>query len=226
MRPLLLFLFLFFNCTQEVKAQWVDTLKTALRGRKSFDFRFESRNSFVDNERTEIQSLKFGITFGRKLSAGLGYSWLSTPVIQKIYVHDPELSKDTLINKSMKLNYVCTYVDFIFYKTKRWQYSVPMQFGIGGISFYHSYREIGYESQKRTILLYEPGVNVKYKIFSWLGIGANVGYRIVLKNNKYTGNKLNSPIYSAGVLIYWDKILVKLLPNNKKINEWFGSEEW
>ena len=215
----------FFIISFPIQGQWMDSLSNAFRGKKSFDFRFESRNSFLDNERTEVQSLKFGITFDRKLSLGLGYSWLSTPVVNPFYLYDEIIGRDTLINKTLRLNYVCPYIDFIFYKSKKWQYSIPMQFGIGNTYFTYAYRDIETKSKSRVILLYEPGVNVKYKIFSWLGIGANVGYRIVLKNNKYTGNKFNSPIYSAGVLIYWDKLALKLFPKNKKIVQWFGPEE-
>ena len=33
--------------------------------------------------------------------------------------------------RNLKFTYLCYYVDFVFYKTKRWQLSVPIQAGTG-----------------------------------------------------------------------------------------------
>lgn len=208
------------------RAQWMDTIANALNGKKALDFRFESRNSFVDNERIEIQSVKFGITFGKKISAGLGFSWLSTPIVNSLSIYDSELKIDTFVNNTLKMRYACTYVDFIFYKSKRWQYSIPTQFGIGRTGMSYTYKGINIAYPKRVIVLYEPGVNVKYKILSWLGLGANIGYRIVLKNKKVSENKFNSPVYSAGIVIYWDKLLMAIFPKNQKIQDKFGPDKW
>lgn len=221
-----IFILLFILLCYYGRSQFMDTLHAAFHGHKTFDFRFESRNSFVDYERVEVQSLKFGVTFGKKLSVGGGYSWLKTKLYEDFHVFDPEVKSDVIIKRRVKLNYMCYYVDFIFYKSKRWQYSIPTQFGTGFSRFEYSYKSPEIIKSKYLVFLYEPGVNVKYKIFTWLGVGANVGYRLVFKNNKYLAKKFNSPIYSAGVIIYWDQLALAVFPKNKLVNKWLGPVEW
>jgi hypothetical protein len=207
-------------------AQFMDSLHVAFNGHKSFDFRFESRNSFVDHGRVEVQSLKFGVTFGRKLSAGGGYSWLKTKLFDDYRIHDDDLNMDVTVKRRVKLNYFCYYVDYIFYKSKRWQYSIPTQFGTGFMQFEYAYKTPEIQKSKYLVFLYEPGVNVKYKIFTWLGLGGTVGYRLAFKNNKALGKKLNSPLYSGGVIIYWDQLALALFPKNKLAKKWLGPVEW
>jgi len=224
MKKLLCAIFVFSFCKYS-HAQFLDTLHVALNGSKTFDFRFESRNSFVNHDRIEVQSLKFGVTFGRKISVGGGYSWLKTPMFEKYKFNDAEIKKDTTINRRVRLNYLTYYVDYIFYKSKRWQYSIPTQFGTGFAKFSYDYKGVKNEA-KYLFFLYEPGINVKFKIFTWLGVGANVGYRIVFKNTKYLTNKFNSPVYSGGVIIYWDQLALALFPKNKLANKYLGPKEW
>lgn len=225
MRLSFLFIVLLF-CSMPASAQFMDTLHAAFTGHKSFDFRYESRNSFVNNERVEVQSLKMGVTFGKKISAGGGFSWLKTKMYDDFKIHDAALGRDTIIQRNVKLKYLCYYVDYIFYKSKRWQYSIPTQFGTGYSEFSYNYRDQGIQTSRYFIFLYEPGVNIKYKIFTWLGVGANVGYRLAFKNNKYLNKRLNSPIYSAGVIIYWDQLALAIFPKNKLVNKYLGPVEW
>ncbi|MFL5753399.1 MAG: hypothetical protein ACJ76F_08330 [Bacteroidia bacterium] len=211
---------------QSAKAQFMDTLHTAFTGKKTVDFRFEGRWSFVNHDLTTVQSLKMGINFGKKISLGGGYSWLKTDVKDNFVLHDNELKKDTSIFKTLRLHYVCYYADYIFYKSKRWQYSAPMQFGMGSTRFDYTYNGEKVKEAKHFIALYEPGINVKYKIFRWMGLGANVGYRIVLKNNNFLSKKFNSPFYSAGVLIYWNELALAMFPKNRKVQDKLGPSDW
>lgn len=206
-------------------AQLFDSLNTALHGSKAIDFRFESRNSFINHDRIEVQSLKIGVTFGKRITFGGGYSWLKTPLYDKYTYTDTELHKDTVLNQRIRLNYICYYMDYIFYKSKRWQYSIPTQFGTGYMKFNWNYKDINFQS-KSFFFLYETGVTVKYKFFTWLGAGANVGYRFIVKNNKRITNKFNSPIYSIGVIIYWNQLALAVFPKNKLANKWLGPVEW
>ncbi len=76
------------------------------------------------------------------------------------------------------------------------------------------------------IIFYEPGINVKYKFYTWLGVGATIGYRVALKTNRYLSGKLNSPLYSGGILIYWDQLAVAIFKKSKIVQKWLGPEEW
>jgi hypothetical protein len=223
-RTVCIILFLFqFQCTE---AQFLDSIWVAFKGKRSLLARYESRNSFADNARIEISSVKGGVTFGKRVSLGAGWCWLTTPVYEDYYINDPENGFQGNIRSKLKLQYFCFYGDYVFYKSRRWMYSVPMQFGVGETSMQYIYSGIKNSYGKSLLVLYEPGINVKFKMLSWLGLGVNVGYRMVLKNNKYVNRKLNSPVYSFGVLIWWDELARSLFPKNEKVKSILGESEW
>ncbi len=207
-------------------AQYMDTLRKIFRGNKSFDFRYEGRWSFVDHRAVGIKSIKLGVTFGRRISAGAGYSWLKSPIKEQFPYFDQDMKKDTLLYRNLKLRYFCYYVDYIFYKSQRWQYSIPMQIGLGRTEFSYSYNDLAIKEPRRFIALYEPAINVKYKIWKWLGLEANVGYRLVLKNNRFLSKTFNSPIYSAGIVVYWSELALSLFPRSAIVQEKLGPSEW
>jgi len=218
-------LFLLFMASQSASSQYMDTLRKAFSSSRTFDFRYESNNSFINHDRVEVQSLKFGVTFGKKITFGAGYCWLNSILFEKHKHFDVETKSDIYLNRRMRLNYFCYYFDYIYYKTKRWQYSIPTQFGSGIANFDYNYKGKNYH-EDFLLVFYEPGINVKYKFYNWLGIGASVGYRMVFKPNKYIASKFNSPLYSGGVLIYWDQLAVSVFKKNKLVQKWLGPEEW
>jgi opacity protein-like surface antigen len=206
-------------------AQYMDTLRKVFFGSRTFDFRYESKNSFINHDRVEIQSLKFGITFGRKITFGAGYCLLNTALFEKHKHFDEEIKAHVLVDRKFRFNYFCYYFDYIYFKTKRWQYSIPSQFGSGYAKFDYTYGDRKYH-EEFLIFLYEPGINIKYKFYNWLGVGATIGYRMALNTNKYLASKFNSPLYSGGVLIYWDQLAVSIFKKNKLVQKWLGPEEW
>lgn len=207
-------------------AQYMDTLRRALNGKKSVDFRFTSRNSFVDHERVEVLGLKLGVNFGKKIAVGAGYCWLSNPLYENVIIRDADLNKDTAVVKKFTMGYTALYADYIFFKNKRWQYSVPLQFGIGKMGFSWDYNGKKMKDPKQWFVVYEPEVNVKYKFFSWLGVEATVGYRIMLKNNRFLSKHFNSPLIAGGVIIYWNELALLAFPKNKLVQEKLGPSDW
>lgn len=211
---------------QIAQAQFLDSLLTSFKGKRSLMIRYESRNSFADHNHIEIASVKGGITFGKRVSLGAGWCWLTSPVYDKIYINDAENGFQDFVDSRLKLQYFCFYGDYVFHKTRRWIYSIPMQFGVGETKMQYTYQGAKHYYGKSPLVLYEPGVNVKFKVFSWLGLGANVGYRMILKNNKYVNRKMNSPVYSFGVLIWWDELARALFPKNEKVINLLGESDW
>ena len=70
-------------------------------------------------------------------------------------------------------------------------------------------------ADKRFVVIYEPGISVSYKIFKWLGAGADIGYRMMLRNNPAIPEKFNSPIYSFYGIIYWGELYKSIFPETK-----------
>jgi hypothetical protein len=225
---------LYFVCEcASYKAQWMDSIRDIFRHGYSIDARIESRNSFVNNQLINIQGLRLGLSFNRKLKVGCGFSWLKADGlnwlktnIKKDFYETNAIGKVDTISKFLKLSYVCVYADFVFYKTKRWQLSVPIQFGMGHLWFQTGKKfALRNRNPKYFLLLYEPGITVQYKIFKWAGIGADVAYRFALQDSKKTGERLSSPSLTFKVLIWFDQLFYELFPNSE-ITKKYGPGRW
>jgi hypothetical protein len=207
------------------EAQYADTLHQAFNSKKSFDCRYESKNSFFEGDRIEVVSLKLGTTFGKKISIGGGYCWLNSELNNSSFF--PNLD-GAVKNKNNRFTfrYLCYYVDFVFHKTKRWTLSSQVEFGGGFSKFQYLNNGEPNTGVGDFVGLYNPAINIRFKIFKWLGIGSTVGYRFMLVNDIAIVKRLNSPIYSAGVFVCWDELTFALFPKSKQVKKWLGESEW
>jgi hypothetical protein len=204
-----LFLFYFKG-----EAQIVDTFKVLLKSKSSLDLRLESHYSFINNDLANISGFRVGVSFKRKLRLGGGLSWLSSSITHNDY---KVTESNVLIYspKNLKLAYMAFYADFVFYKTKRWQVSVPIQTGVG-YSWYQTGHSYGFNSNKKYLFfLYEPGISTQFKIFKWCGLGVDVGYRFALKDRTYISERFSSPTYSFKLLFWADQLFYDLFPESK-----------
>lgn len=220
------FLLAFFLCLWfRQHAQLMDSIGYFLKQPYSIDARLESRNSFIDNQLISVSGVRLGLSFKRKLKLGIGLSWLESPVTEKFQSKNI-LGMDTSINRFLKFMYVCYYADFVFYKTKRWQLSVPIQVGTGA-SWFQSNNKYSFDnkSSKYFLLLYEPGITAQFKVFRWFGVGTDVAYRFTMKNNKKVSEKLMSPTYSFKILFWFDQLFYELFPSHE-LTKRFGPAEW
>ncbi len=215
---------IFFFISFCVKGQFLDTFKVFLRSRPSIDARLESRYSFINNTATKVTGVRLGLSFKRKLRVGLGYSWLDADVYENKMIIDAH-GNSRITNDYFKFGYVCFYADFVFHKNKRWQLSVPIQFGTGmyWTQYYDGIKNI--QSKKRFLLFYEPGITVQFKITKWLGLGLDVCGRLALRNTNYIGNKLNSFVLAPKLLIWFDQIFYSVAPKSK-LTKKFGPAYW
>lgn len=215
------------------KAQLLDTLQDLFRHKYSIDARLESRNGFIDNKLSSVSGVRLGLAFQRKFRFGLGVSWLKTQgsnwfreeISKDFYYANNSGGLDT-VSKYLKLAYLCLYADFVFYKTKRWQLSVPIQLGFGKL-WYQAGRNYVFSSRdpKYFLFLYEPGITVQYKIFKWAGLGTDVAYRFAMQNKKASGVHLSSPSLTFKLLLWFDQLFYDLFPHSE-ITRRFGPSYW
>jgi hypothetical protein len=218
------------------RAQYHDTLHEVFKHKSSIDARLESRYSFINNEIVSVTGVRLGVAFQRKLRIGGGISWLKSDYKSVFYPINPSGKKDTS-ERFLKFAYLCFYLDFVFYKTKRWQLSVPIQAGFGSLWFQ---KENAYDltgsDRKYFLALYEPGITAQFKVFKWFGLGADVAYRFSAKNNSKIREDLRiahtkykvlawSPTYSFKVLIWFDQLYYQVFPNSK-VTKRFGPAVW
>jgi len=196
-------------------AQYLDSLGEVIRGKANIDLRLESRWSFVNNELITISGVRIGAAFEKKLRLGGGLSWLKTPYSQ-IESTVNENGEPILITRYFKLAYLAAYADVVFYKTKRWQLSVPLQIG-AGFTWHQTVPQyqLSQMESKQFLFLYEPGITVQFKLTRWLGVGSDVAYRFTLKNNKKISEQLSSPTYSLKIMFWLDQLYFMVFPESE-----------
>lgn len=214
----------FFFILLNSKSQLLDSFNVILKSKSSLDLRIESRYSFIDNDFAGISGIRIGVSFRRKLRFGGGVSWLKSDIIENVYVPN-ENGNLVFTPRYLKLAYACVYADFVFYKTKRWQVSVPIQTGIGATWFQYQKSYQLNSSNKKLLLLYEPGISIHFKVLKWFGLGTGVGYRFAIKNNNEIKDRLSSPTYALKVLFWADQLYYDLFPKSK-ITEKRGPSSW
>lgn len=207
------------------KAQFLDSLHKAFAGKKNFDFGYDSRNSFIDHNRVNVQSLKVGVDFG-KISVGGGFSWLTTKITDQKVIHDKELNKDTSVQRQLSFSYLCYYVEYVYYKSRRWEFTIPMQIGVGKVGYAYNYKGVNNLAYQGYCFIYEPEVDVKFRVFRWIGLEADIGYRLLIKNDPLVKKTFNSPLFSFGTFVLWDELAVLVFKKNKWVQRKFGPSDW
>lgn len=208
----------------QLNAQLFDSLPSVFRQKQSIDARLESRYSFIGGDVAAMNGVRLGIAYQRKLRMGGGLSWLNTPLPARVPVYETATGFRNW--KYLKFAYLCYYIDVVFYKTKRWQLSVPLQLGTGMMWYQH---KRGYHlttgETKYFILFYEPGITVQYKITKWFGLGSDVAYRFALKDNRRVPQRLSSPTYSFKILFWFDQLYFDLFPESA-LTKKYGPAFW
>lgn len=223
MRRLFIILFVFTLCLLQLKTiaqPTLDTLQWCLKQKPHVFGKLDTRNSFIYNRRIKIFGLKTGLSFGKRLFIGLGYNQIypnakATKNFDKQIYYTNELNTTDSVTAKLQLFYLSAQVEYIYYRNKHWQLSMPLQIGVG--QTYYKYELFGNKqySERYTCLIYEPAISVEYRFVKWIGVGAEVGFRFMLTRNKEFNQHFNSPTYAFNLLIYYNEIFKSLFPNSK-----------
>jgi hypothetical protein len=195
----------------------LDTINMCLRQKPQLFAKLDGKNSFVENSRAKIFGAKLGISYGKRVHFGIGYNQLYPPsdgLDQVLYFRNDHSELFPVIAR-LHMYYVSAYAEYTFYTTKHWQLSMPLQFGIG--KSYYTYRLYGnkFRIDESFNFIYEPAISVEYKIVKWFGLGADVGYRFMVANDKHLNKNFTSPTYAFKFLIYYGEIYKSLFPRSK-----------
>lgn len=219
---LLVILFIVFF--QFVNGQIFDSLKVAFQKKPGIDVGLETRNSFLLNDTVKFRGIKLGVSFGKKIKIGLSYNWLKSNIYNQVsYFYDS--SRDTT-KGYFKMAYLSIYTKIVYHKNKRWEYSTPLQFGYGS-SWIQQSSKLSFKNQqfKKNMIVYEPTVSVQFKLFKWLGIAGNIGYRFVWHKDEKIINHLNGPIYVLNINFMLEQLFFEAFPESE-ITKRFGPAEW
>ncbi len=202
------FCFVLFSKAQPT----LDTLKQCLQAKPHLFAKLDTRNSFIENSRAKIFGIKAGLNYNSRLYFGIGYNQLYPPADkfdEKIYFKTEKNITDSAV-AALKLFYISIHVEYVFYQTKHWQLSMPLQMGIGETYYKYKYLDENKKIEENINFVYEPAISVEYKFLKYFGIGAEVGYRFMIANNRKLNEKFTSPIYAFSLFIYYSEIYKSL----------------
>ncbi|MBK0404858.1 hypothetical protein I5M27_17840 [Adhaeribacter sp. BT258] len=165
-----------------------------------FVFNFDTRYTLFENERIRVSGLKTGIEWHNKFRTGVGYYFMRNPHITKFPVSAADQSAT---EARVKFYYGAVYGEYVLLKNAKWELSLPVQAGLGKLKNEH-YSASGklLRAQTDPLYLLEPSVAGHYKVWSWAGIGAGLGYRQMLGQAHLETNHLNAPIYYIKVKLF------------------------
>jgi|GEM_PF-807518 hypothetical protein len=192
-----------------------DSIYASMHGRISLAGGLDSRNSFINNRKAHIWGVKVAAEFGELIQLGIGYNRLDDDLTKRIYYVNSAFENDSATGK-LKMDYWSWYARYVFYRKGRWKFSViPFQLGIGRSRYMYEVNNQKLYAQKKSILVYETGFSVSFKVCRWLGVGGDIGVRYMVKPNPYIPEKFNGPQYAFYAVIYWTEILRAVAPENR-----------
>jgi hypothetical protein len=204
----------FFFCTQQVNAQVFDSIQASLSTKPHLIGGFATKSTFIGGFSSPIFTAKAGIDFDNRIRMGVGLSWLKLPDYRSDRDNTPffisksftDYSGFHTVHPALQFRYLNFFLDYVYYKNGKWQFSIPIQFGVGDSRYKYNFNGVNVIESRHTIFLYEPAVSGQYKILKWFGVGLDVGYRVMVVSNKNIGTKFNSPMYDIKALIFWGEL--------------------
>ncbi len=106
--------------------------------------------------------------------------------------------------RQIYFNYISLRAEYTYYKTRHWEFSVPVSIGLGKGNI-DDFDKVGTlysprPSRKAAIVPLEVGVSGVYLIWKWLGLSAGLSYRANLSNFKHY-EEFSAMNYTFGVSV-------------------------
>lgn len=220
-RQFLIYFLLFI--TQSIYSQQKDialpedfekVILNSLKTKPKLFFKFDSRNSFISSQKAFINGFKIGLDYNNVMRIGGGIAYLQGDIL-KDYKNIYYPGSTTVAR--LHFNYFNSFAEYVFFKNKKWQFTIPVQIGFGSSYFeYIDFTKKKIKLDERPVFLYEPSITGQYKFFSWLGCGGGIGYRLMLINNRSIKQKFTSPIYELGLRFFFRDLYKSLFIKRKE----------
>ena len=182
----------------------LDTIRESFHSKPKLFFQIDAYNSFVSSEPANTFGFRAGLEFNKRVRITLGYYNLTSDIVKPKLITGVFAIGDTTLNAKLDMSYVTGSFEYIFYNKDPWQFSVPFNIGAGKSYFWYYKNAAGDRGRidEKTIMLTILSVGAQYKVLKWFGVGAGLGYRVMLKDNSNIDENFNSVIYSVGLRIF------------------------
>ena len=122
---------------------------------------------------------------------------------------------EALATNKMTPELTADFIEYVFFRNKRWEFSIPLQIGIGNTHYEYHYGDHKFRNNWSVIINYEASISGHYKILKWFGVGAGIGYQLMLKDNPAIKENFNTPVYSIKLKIFLGDIYKSVFPPKK-----------
>lgn len=181
-----------------------DSLTLAFTEEPRFVAKIETRNSFITGNPVQFRGVKAGYQFGETVVLGVGYHWLSSKLKQPLVVNTADGQQT--VDARIRFDYVSPHFEYTFYRKNNWLISLPVQIGFGRSSLEHQWDGEKRKTKFGSVILYEPAMSVEYRVLKYIGLGAGIGFRLMLLNNQSIDENFNSPTFSLRVRVLFGKM--------------------
>jgi hypothetical protein len=180
---------------------------------------FDNYYSFIGNKSADVWGFRAGIEWNQTWRFGAGYNKIRSDIVERKILSGEELSyaSNDTVKAQLFLTYFPVMAEYIFYRSDPWIISLPLQAGYGKSYFQYFDRDNDERKIfKRGVVVTQAGISAQYKIIRWVGVGAGLGYRLMLVNNPEIETKMNSPVFAIGIKLYLGEIVKSIQGNESE----------
>jgi hypothetical protein len=180
-----------------------DHFKNSFHTNPKLDVKLDNRFSFIKDGALKTIGIKVGLNFSRKFKVGLGVNQMLVPI--ETTTTD---NSGNQVPVTLEYSYFSPYIEYVYYNSKRWEFSLSTQLGFGGASYqFRNSENKKVKLNQSLVLSYEPAMLIDYKIVRWVGIGTGVGYRLVYYKEPGIHEQFSSPQYIIKLKVYLGEIV-------------------
>lgn len=174
-----------------------DTFLSAMKQRPSLTAYLDGRSTLVNGFKANVFGAFVGYSYARRVDLGLAYykTAFSTP-------YDAVINKGTRTERTearvVNFDYLAAKIEYAFYKTKHWEFAVPLSIGLGNGHILKMSNDT--LTTNLIIAPIETGITGIYLFYDWIGISAGLTYRLNLTRWDYF-NEFTGMNYTGGISI-------------------------
>lgn len=174
---------------------------------------FDAFRSFYSGTPVKFNGLRFGLEFRGVHRFGFGFYGLKRDLVFTDLSVDYPLATDTSLVK-FNLNYAAFFYERVFYKNRKWEVSIPLYLGGGGLDGYVEGSDgIYYKYLATSFSLVNTGIGLKYYLLKWLAPRVGIGYRFTFNTEKTLRKSFNGAYYAFGVSVIIGELYKTIFKN-------------
>lgn len=162
-------------------------------------FALDARRSFLHEQQIKINGIRVGAAHNGVSRFGLGFYTLKNKInIDGLAEEVPDAHDEP--NSRVTFSFTTFFYEKVFYKSKRWEISLPASHGIGSLNSEYRNNLGNYKKLKNdSFSVMSLGVNTNFYILPWLYPRVMIGYRFAFNADEKIRQSFTKPIYALGI---------------------------